>query len=116
VNYHINKDMSFKAAATLYNYIHHGQNTVPGGTPEVPGFQDNLSVKALASRPMASVDTLGHQRRFAFNQTGINDLLILDFPFEFNFNGRQAERPFLSAILRRTSMAPNAPPLRWLAL
>jgi hypothetical protein len=86
VNYHIDKEKSLKVAATLYNYIGHGQNTVPGGTPEVPGFSDNF-VGEGAGVPVngASGFPAGLNDGFAFNQTGINDLLVLDIPFEFNF-------------------------------
>jgi hypothetical protein len=86
LTYHIDKDLSFKAAATLYNYTGHGQNTAPGGSPAVPGFSDSF-VGEGAGVPVngASGFPGGPNNGFAFNQTGINDLLILNVPFEVNF-------------------------------
>ena len=84
--YHIKKDMSLKVAATIYNYTSLGKNTVPGGATAVPGFSDTF-VGAGAGVPVngASGYPSGPNDGFAFNQTGINDLLVLDIPVEFNF-------------------------------
>ncbi len=89
VNYHIDKEKSFKAAATLYNYIGHGGNTAPGGSPLLPGFADRF-VGEGAGIPTNGVSGYpgGNYNGFAFNQTGINDLLVLEFPVEFNFKLR----------------------------
>jgi hypothetical protein len=86
VNYRLSKDISFKFAGTLYNYTGHGQNTAPGASPSVPGFADTY-VGEGAGVPVngASGYPAGPNDGFAFNQTGINDLLVLDIPFEFNF-------------------------------
>jgi len=86
VNYHLDKDKSFKIAPTIYNYTGVGQNTAPGSTPATPGFSDPY-VGEGAGVPVngASGYPAGPNDGFAFNQTGINNLLILDVPFEFNF-------------------------------
>lgn len=86
VNYHFTKDISFKTAFTLYNYSGHGANTVPGGLPAVPGFSDYY-VGEGAGVPVAGASgyPTALNGGFAFNQTGINNLFVIDVPFEFNF-------------------------------
>lgn len=84
VNYKFTKDINFKAAATLNNYTGTGvlTNTVAGlgdyfvGTSTVTPGSPAVGSSGYPSGPNDG---------FIFNQTGINDLLILDFPFEVNF-------------------------------
>ncbi|MGA2173965.1 MAG: putative porin [Verrucomicrobiota bacterium] len=83
-NFNFTKDISFKAAATLYNYTGRG-----GVTNSTAGFSD-IFVGESTLTPNSSVAgssgyPSGPNDGFIFNQTGINDLLILDFPFELNF-------------------------------
>jgi Putative porin len=84
--FHFKDDMSLKVAPTLYNYMGRGQNSAPGGTPAVPGFSDYF-VGEGAGVPVNGVSgyNTGPNDGFAFNQTAVNDLLVLDIPFEFNF-------------------------------
>jgi hypothetical protein len=87
VKYQLAKDISFKAAGTLYNYLGHGtNNTTTGPAAGTPGFSDifvgegaGIPVVGASGYPSGSADG------FYYNQTGINNLLILDFPFEVNF-------------------------------
>jgi hypothetical protein len=86
VNYQLNKDVSFKAAGTLYNYLGHGTNTAAGslGTG-IPGFSDTFVGQGSATQPGSSGYSSGPADGFTYNQTGINNLLVLEFPFEVNF-------------------------------
>lgn len=84
--YKFKDDMSFKAAPTLYNYTGHGQvaiaKPVVGGTPFL-GFANNFVGQGLPSgNNFAAAATANG---FAFNQTGINDLMVAELPWEFNF-------------------------------
>ena len=91
--YHVDKDKSFKMATTLYNYTSHGANT--SQTSNTPGFANDFVGQG------SPVDANGNTRPgsnsgpsnkngsgadgFFYNQTGINDLLVLEVPLEFNF-------------------------------
>jgi hypothetical protein len=82
LTYHLDKDMSFKAAMTLYNYTSHGHDASPNSL--VPGFSD---IFVGQSGPISGQNSPAGSLNdgFYFNQTGVNDLLVIDFPFEFNF-------------------------------
>jgi hypothetical protein len=87
VNYQLRKDISFKIAGTLYNYLGHGtNNTTTGPAPGTPGFSD-IYVGEGAGVPVvgASGYPSGPADGFTYNQTGINNLLVMEFPFEVNF-------------------------------
>jgi hypothetical protein len=84
-NYHINHDLSAKAAATLYNYTSHGANSQTGSSVLSPGFNGPYVGEGATNFNGSSGFPSGPNDGFAFNQTGINDLLVLDFPFELNF-------------------------------
>jgi len=89
--YNIKPDTSFKMAATLYNYTGRGADLAGTATP---GYSDTFVGAATnganwggAANAVygASGYPNGGAAGFQFNQTGINNLLILDIPFEFNF-------------------------------
>jgi hypothetical protein len=87
--YQLTKDISFKAGATLYNYIGHGtNNTAATGAPGTPGFSDTF-VGAGYGIPVIGASGYGNSAStadgFYYNQTGNNNLLILETPFEVNF-------------------------------
>jgi hypothetical protein len=87
VKYQLKKDISFRVAGTLYNYLGHGtNNTATGPAPGTPGFSD-IFVGEGAGVPVigASGYPSGSADGFTYNQTGINNLLVLEFPFEVNF-------------------------------
>jgi hypothetical protein len=87
LKYQLKKDISFKAAGTLYNYLGHGtNNTTTGPAPGTPGFSD-IYVGEGAGVPVvgASGYPSGPADGFTYNQTGINNLLVMEFPFEVNF-------------------------------
>ena len=83
VNVRLPKDMSFKIAPVVYNYAGSGtagglnqtfvgQGSLTGTNPGVPG---GVAYGALTAA----------QAQLAYNQEGINDLLVLEVPAEFNF-------------------------------
>jgi Putative porin len=101
--YHIDKDVSFKVAATLYNYTSHGEDVSSGTTLQSPGFAGifvgqgaaagasysatggNFSAPpGFSGFPLGSANGFNFNG-FAANQTGINDLLIVEIPAEVDF-------------------------------
>jgi hypothetical protein len=89
VNYQLTTNISFKAAGTLYNYLGHGtNNTTTGPAPGTPGFSD-IYVGEGYGIPVVGASGYGNPVStadgFYYNQTGINNLLVLEFPFEVNF-------------------------------
>lgn len=84
-NYHINDDIAAKAAATLYNYTGTGGKALAGSAVLNPGFNGPFVGEGATNFVGSSGFPNGLNNGFAFNQTGINDLLVLDVPFELNF-------------------------------
>lgn len=86
LKYDITPDVYFKAAVTLYNYTGRGANLGQNTSPFVPGFANDY-VGESSGTPVvgASGYPTGPNDGFTFNQTGINDLLVLEIPFEVNF-------------------------------
>jgi hypothetical protein len=84
VKYDLTKDVSFKAAATLYTYLGHGATN--GATTNTPGFS-GIFVGEGAGYPVAGASGYpsGINDGYTYNQTGVNNLLILEVPFEVNF-------------------------------
>lgn len=71
---HLNKNASFKIAPMLYNYTGRGNSVVPGATPNpMSPFE-----------PFVGQGSAGGLNT-AYNQAGINDLTILEFPWEFDY-------------------------------
>lgn len=92
VDYHFTKKVNFKVAPVLYQYIGNGVNTTPPGNSVAPGFSNPFVGQG------STVNFYGNQHKVAWSgypqgnydgfysdQTGINNLLVLDFPFELNF-------------------------------
>ncbi len=88
LKYTFNKDVNFKVAGTLYNYLGHGtNNSGVGPYPGSPGFSD-IYVGEGTAIPVAGASGYPNSAGtdgFSYNQTGINNLLVLEFPFEVNF-------------------------------
>ena len=72
-NVHLNKDMSFKVAPMLYTYA--GKGTGNGLNTDFVGQGLNG----------ANVGVPGGANVAGYNQQGVNDLLILEVPAEFDF-------------------------------
>lgn len=98
VNYHITKDISLKLAPILYNYTGHGANvSASSSNPDFRGvFVGQGSTNGVSGTPNVYYSGFpsGPYDGFVDNQTGINDLLVLDIPVELNFTF-----PYLNARL-----------------
>lgn len=81
-NIKVNKDMSVKFAPTFYSYTGRGQNN---------GFPDFFVGEGFGNGSNYSFDPAtgrsGANAAYPFfsNETGINSLLVFEFPVEFNF-------------------------------
>ena len=89
VNYHLHKKVALKVAPVLYNYTGRGVNTTVGNTDR-PGFSGTFigqgSTNGITGSPAYwNGYPSGPYDGFAANQTGINDLLVLEVPWELNF-------------------------------
>ena len=73
-NVKFGKDMSFKIAPVLYTYTGQGNTTLPGATP-------NFDSPYYPFVGQGDVNGLNG----GYNQAGINDLLVLEIPVEFDF-------------------------------
>jgi hypothetical protein len=91
VDYHLAKDVTFKVAPVIYEYAGHGvNNTAPGSVvaPDFSGvFVGQGSTNNLANHNAGAWSGYpsGYYDGFTANQTGINDLLVLEVPWELNF-------------------------------
>jgi hypothetical protein len=95
--YHFTEDVSVKMAPVVYNYTGTGADNsknLDGGNAGSPGFDDvfvgegaNYPANAIGSGSYVGYSGYpgGQFDGFASDQTGINDLLILEFPAEFDF-------------------------------
>ena len=91
INYHLTKKISFKVAPVLYSYtkFNHGQNPGAAGTGYSPDFIGTYVGQGTkfgvngtpADYNLTSPGVAGFDGFYA-NQTGINDLLVLDIPLE----------------------------------
>jgi hypothetical protein len=103
-NVHVTKDVSVKVAPTLYNYTGEGVDSVSNGNgQQSPGFADifvgqgAIGTPANGINPPNGLSGYGQGINstingiptqfdgFTANQTGINNLLILDIPAEVDF-------------------------------
>jgi hypothetical protein len=97
VEYHFSKDVSVKVAPVIYNYIGVGVDSstdLQGNNSGYPGFADAF-VGEGANYPAGGQGTAsyvgysgypsGPFNGFASDQTGINNLLVLEIPAEFDF-------------------------------
>jgi len=92
VNYHLGEKVSFKVAPVLYQYLRFNNGESPannssGYTPDFSGTyvgQGQLfGISAIPAYYNLAGTTPGFDGFYA-NQTGINDLLVLEIPFEWN--------------------------------
>lgn len=82
-NVRLNKDMSLKVAPVLYNYTGHGQKGGVFGTTFIGEGLPNGSNYAFD--PATGRYGVNAANPFAYNQTGINNLMVFEVPGEFNF-------------------------------
>jgi hypothetical protein len=92
VDYHLTKKADFKIVPTIYNYTRFKNGQSPnsnanGYTPDFSGTYvgqgTTIGINNTAAFYNYANGTPGFDGFYA-NQTGINDLLILEIPFEFN--------------------------------
>jgi hypothetical protein len=90
VKYDITRKFSAKVAPVLYTYTGHGANTTPPGANAAPDFAGTF-VGQGTTNGVAGANAFssgypgGGFDGFAANQTGINNLLVLEIPWEFNY-------------------------------
>ena len=89
VNYRIATNITFKVAPVLYQYTGHGVNQSSANPPEFPGFSGTFIGQGSTNGVDGSLAGYsgypnGPYDGFVANQTGINDLLIIDIPFELD--------------------------------
>jgi len=91
INYRFTEDLSFKVAPVLYNYIGHGANGTAPGAPVAPDFSGTYVGQGAATNIAGTAGGAwsgfpgGFYDGFTANQTGINDLLVVDIPWEVNW-------------------------------
>ncbi|HUD47628.1 MAG TPA: putative porin [Candidatus Baltobacteraceae bacterium] len=89
--YHITTNISFKFAPIVYNYIGHGNQSSgfygPFVGQGINGFTYNTnSTTSSSTLPGGTGATSGPTvTTSSYNQTGINNLSIIEFPAELNF-------------------------------
>src|ERR1044071_753825 len=90
VNYHITRNLSLKVAPVLYNYTGRGANVTPPGASVAPDFSGTFvgqgSTNNLTGRNEGAWSgfPLGFYDGFTANQTALNNLLVLEIPWELN--------------------------------
>ncbi len=91
-NYHFTERLSFKAGPVIYDYIGHGaspQNQFNNPTPDFNGtFVGQGSSQGILGNAyfnLANGLAVGSSDGFFSNETGINNLLVLDVPMELNY-------------------------------
>jgi hypothetical protein len=90
LTYHLSERLSFKVAPVLYNYAGQGVNNNTPGSTQTPAFNGTFvgqgSTNSLSGNTQGwSGYPSGYYDGFTANQTGINDLLVLEIPWEFNY-------------------------------
>jgi hypothetical protein len=99
--YHLDTNISFKVAPVLYTYVGHGNQSAgfygPFVGQGVNGFTFNTNTTMGSSTlPGGSGATSGSAvTTTSYNQTGINNLAIIEIPMELNFKiGRLYAKAF----------------------
>lgn len=114
VNYHITKKVSLKVAPVLYQYtrFNDGQspnNNAAGVTPDFSGTYvgqgQQFGVNGIPA--YYNLNYPGFDGFFA-NQTGINDLLVLEFPVELNIKLEKLNLRFFGDYARNLKGASRA--------
>jgi hypothetical protein len=99
--YHLDTNISFKVAPVVYTYVGHGSQTAgfygPFVGQGINGFTYNTNTATSSSTlPGGSGATSGPGvTTSSYNQTGINNLAIVEIPMELNFKiGRLYAKAF----------------------
>jgi hypothetical protein len=90
LNYHFTKDISLKVAPVLYIYSGNGADTSQSLSQVNPGFSDTYVGQGIKPGSGAANGYSGYPNGyydgFTANQTGINDLQVLEIPVELNWS------------------------------
>ena len=84
VDYHITKKVDFKIAPVIYDYVGNTADTGATAPQQSPGFGDIYVGQGAATGGISGYPN-GQYDGYYANQTGINDLLVLEIPAEVNF-------------------------------
>ena len=88
-NYHLTKQVSLKVAPVLYYYSGDGANTSQSVSSVNPSFADTYVGQGIKPGQGGAAGYSGYPGGyydgFTANQTGINDLRVLEIPAELNF-------------------------------
>ncbi len=102
IDYHLTKTVNFKVAPVLYYYTRYqnGQNPSANGAYYSPDFSgtyvgqgQKVGVNGVPASYNLAGSTPGFDGYYA-NQTGINDLLVLDIPLEVSVNLKKVKVRF----------------------
>jgi len=83
VDYHLTKKVDFKVAPVLYDYVGVPENFANAFTPDFGGTYVGQGAPSSVSGYGSGVGNLSDG--YFANQTGINNLYVLEIPFELNF-------------------------------
>src|ERR1035441_5166355 len=85
VNYRFTENVSAKVAGTLYQYIGLATNLITAAN--AGGIGDTFIGESSYGGPGsgATINGLTSQNGISYNQVGVNNLLVVDVPFEVNF-------------------------------
>jgi len=85
VDYHFTKKLDLKVGPAIYDYLGGPANTSPtAASPYTPGFGDTYV--GQGTKTGFSGYPLGQYDGYYANQTGINELLVLEIPFQLTLN------------------------------
>jgi polyhydroxyalkanoate synthesis regulator phasin len=85
VNYRFTENVSAKVAGSLYQYIGLATNLITAANSGSIG--DKFIGESSYGGPVsgATINGLTSQNNISYNQVGVNNLLVVDVPFEVNF-------------------------------
>jgi hypothetical protein len=99
VNYHVTTNISAKIAATVYEYTGMQQSSIFAPSVNTPFYGDPFVGEGAYLGPNSTFPVNGYSGYgtssalpgnsslgFPLNQVGLNDLLVLEVPFEINFS------------------------------
>ena len=85
VDYHLTKKVDLKVAPVIYDYVGNPADTAATATtPYAPGFGGTFVGQGAATGGSSGFP-LGPYNGYYANQTGINDLQVLEIPVELNY-------------------------------
>jgi hypothetical protein len=95
--YHLDTNISFKVAPVFYNYVGHGNQSSGFSGPFVGQGVNGFTYNTNSTASSSTLPGAGANGAFngSYNQTGINNLAIIEFPMELDFKiGRLDAKAF----------------------